>query len=140
MKRTLLVLVFGLISLPVFASAQDSAPVESAEQMVSDCRPIAAGRIEGNEVTMPDDFRSGLCWGAFLTIYRAIWLVDNTNVDGSKSKSYRPMLSVCPPHHVTETQLIKIFLAFAARHPDLLHEDFFQVAIDSAQEAFPCRR
>ena len=66
MKRIFVVLAFGLLSVPLFANAQVSEQVESAEQMVSDCKPLANAKIAGDEglcrLTSDREFVSARFW------------------------------------------------------------------------------
>jgi hypothetical protein len=50
-----------------------------------------------------------------------------------------PLLRACVPAEGTRVQMIKVFLAYADRHPEKLHQDFADVAIDSLGDAFPCK-
>lgn len=131
MKRIFVVLAFGVLSAPLFANAQVSGQVESAEQMVSDCKPLANAKITGDEVAVPSDLRSGICFGAFLAFYRAIWYVDGSG---------KPLFGVCAPHHISTTQLIKVFIAYTERHHERLQDDFFRIALNASREAFPCKQ
>lgn len=110
----------------------------SAEEMVSDCKAIASAPVNGDEITLPQDFKTGVCWGAFLSFQQSIRYVSNVNVDGSKSKFYRRLLGVCAPENASPSQHIKVFLAYAARHPEELNKTFFQVVLKANKEAFPC--
>lgn len=114
----------------VFSSCM--AQAQSAEEMVSNCREMASAKVVGENIAVPHDFESGKCWGAFGTLQTAITVVP---------KSYPkdgPVLGVCAPEDSTHSQLIKIFMAYTAKHPEQLHKDFFFVALASLREVFPC--
>lgn len=133
MNKLIVVLVFGFYFCAVpFARAQ------SAEEMVSNCEAISEAKIVGDHISLPQDFQSGVCWGAFLSFQSAIRYADNTNVDGSKSKFYRPLFQICAPPDSTASQLIKVFMNYASRHPEQLSKDYFRVALSANKEAFPC--
>ncbi|MFC5593821.1 Rap1a/Tai family immunity protein [Lysobacter niastensis] len=46
---------------------------------------------------------------------------------------------VCVPTAATAEQLIRVYVLWADRHPERLHEDEMDVAVASLKEAFPCR-
>ena len=48
------------------------AYAESAEVMLSACRPIAKAEITGDKVKLPQDFSTGMCWGAFGVLQEVI--------------------------------------------------------------------
>ena len=106
-----------------------SAFADSAEEMLSACRPIAKGDISGDYVKFPQNFSTGNCWGAFTVIQKMIVRVDDHR---------RPFFGVCAPASSTLSQLIAVFVDFAEKNPQRLHEDFFDVSIESLQKAFPC--
>ena len=114
-----LVLVFSVTS----ASAQ------SASEMLSACRPIAQAPVSGEGVVLQQTFESGLCWGAFATVQRVVKYVDEYG---------RLFFGVCAPASSRRTQLIAVFVRYAAENPQRLHEEYFAIALDSLQEAFPC--
>jgi hypothetical protein len=121
MKRLLLVLLAALIVIP-------SLRAESAEEMASNCKSIAAAKISEGQVGIPQDFGSGVCWGAFASLQKAITLAR----DGIR------VLGACVPTDASRTQLIQVFLEYSRRHPEQLDQDFFIVAVRAAQQSFPC--
>ena len=60
----LLIVVILLIAITAFA--------ESAEEMLSACRPITKAKITDDRVQLPQDIKSGMCWGAFGVIQEVI--------------------------------------------------------------------
>lgn len=105
---------------------------ETAEEMMSSCKYFADAEVRDQQVTLPGDFESGRCWGAFGAIQAAIVRVFRPAV--------LPAFSVCAPATSTRTQIIRIFLEYAKRNPKTLNEDYFEVALTALQEAFPCRQ
>ena len=103
---------------------------ETAEEMVSACHFILDAKVSNNEVDVPNDSESGLCWGAFLVLQKVIVIAAH----GEKI----PFLRVCAPADSTRTQLIAVFVEYAKRHPERYNEDFFFVAIDAERASFPC--
>jgi hypothetical protein len=105
---------------------------ESAEVMLSACREVASARVSENTAEIPEDFDSGMCWGAFAATQKAIVITNSRNA------SEGPVLGVCAPSESNRTQLIAVFIEYARTHPERLHEDFFLVALDALRKAFPC--
>jgi hypothetical protein len=103
---------------------------ETAGEMVSACRAIEAAEVQNNHLMLPQDFKSGQCWGAF-GVLQAV--TSYLNPDKT------PMLSVCATHG-TRTQMIAIFISYVARHPATYNKDFELVALASLMEEYPCRK
>ncbi len=112
---------------PVFGSMQQ----ETAEEMVSLCHLLSEPQINGQILVMPQDFGTGICWGAFASIGSVIYVKNNPTEDS-------PVFGICAPKRITRTQIIKIFLEYARRNPNWLNEDYVHVAILAIREAFPC--
>jgi hypothetical protein len=124
MKITSLVLVM------VFALGC-ACRAETTEEMVSSCKAISTtGQVVHGHVSLPQDFDSGVCWGAFATIQTVVAFVDPITL-----KHFFP---VCVPAGSTRTQLIQIFLVYAEAHPEEYQKDYFVVALTSMSKAFPC--
>jgi hypothetical protein len=123
MKWIGLVATLCLWSSPAFG--------ETAEEMASACRIVAAAKVVDGQVALPQDFDSGVCWGAFATLEKAVSVIVG-------SQSNVPTFGACTPETSTRTQLIAIFVEYTRRHPERLHESFFNIAIDSLRTAFPC--
>lgn len=116
----------------VFCSACCRA--ETAEEIVSSCRALSEAKVKGDDVILPEDFDSGVCWGTFAMVQQMI------TVERIQNGVHVPLFPVCAPVESTRTQLIQIFEQYAARHPECLHERFWPVVQSSLQGAFPCSR
>lgn len=103
---------------------------ETTEEMVSSCKAVAAAQVTNQHVSLPHDFDSGVCWGAFATIQTVMTLLDPT--------TSRHLLPGCVPAGSTRTQLIQVFLVYAQSHPEEYQKDYFVVALTSMYKAFPC--
>jgi len=125
MKITTLALVLVM----AFALRCDCR-AETTEEMVSACKAISTAKVINGQVSLPRDFDSGVCWGAFTTIQTLVRIVDQDTL--------KPLFHVCAPGESTRTQLIQIFLVYAQAHPEEYQEDYFAVAMSSMQKAFPC--
>lgn len=125
MKITTLALVAATLTLGYNCHA------ETTEEMVSSCRAISTqGQVTHGHVSLPQDFDSGVCWGAFGAFQTAVSFVDPTTL--------KHLLPVCGPTGATRTQLIQIFLVYAQAHPEEYQKDYFVVALTSISKAFPC--
>ena len=122
MLRTFLIVLLALGSKAALAS--------SAQELLSSCRPIAKADVRDKYVWFPPTYQTGTCWGAFYVIQKVIVHVDDSRL---------PIYGVCAPSSSTLTQLISIYVAYAEKNPQRLHEDFFDVALESLQNAFPCK-
>lgn len=103
---------------------------ETTEEMVSACKAISTAKVANGQISLPQDFTSGVCWGAFGTIQTVIDIADQGTL--------KHFFFVCAPEGGTRTQLIQIFLVYAQAHPEEYQKDYFVVALTSLQKAFPC--
>jgi hypothetical protein len=112
-----------LLTAPVAALGQTALDVESR------CREFTTVDVLPNgKINIP---RNGdFCWGAFTATQQLIVLGHSGGT---------PMLRVCPPSTTTRVQLIKVFLNYSQRHPELAHLSFGQVVWGALDEAFPCK-
>jgi Rap1a immunity proteins len=117
-----LALLFSLLAAPMSARAQTALEAESQ------CRDFATIDIRADgKVGIPPTAQ--FCWGAFAATQQLIVLGDDRGL---------PLLKVCPPSAITRVQLIKVFLSFSQRHPELAHLSFGQVVWSALDESFPC--
>jgi Rap1a immunity proteins len=119
-----------LAAVTFVAGCACTCRAETTEEMVSACRAISTAKVVNGQVDLPQDFDSGVCWGAFATIQTVITLVDPGTL--------KPVLHVCATTQSTRTQLIQIFLVYAQAHPERYQEDYFPVALTAISKAFPC--
>lgn len=120
-----------LIFLCLLVPCQIAFAFNSAEDLLSACKPLANAEIDSKQANFLGTFSTGECWGVFSTIQKVIVFVD--------AKEKKRIFGVCAPPSSTRTQLIAVFVAYAEKNPQRLNEDFFDVAISSLQEAFPCK-
>jgi hypothetical protein len=115
----------------VFASLAlaPAAYAESTAELLGSCKTVADGKVEGDKIWFREDYATGTCWGTFATFQRAI----NT-LDDKRLRFFR----VCAPATSTRHQLIAIFVEYARRNPQRLHEDFYPVVLSALVDAFPC--
>jgi hypothetical protein len=124
--RASLILVLVVVA---FAAVKPSR-ASTAEEMLSACRPIAAAKVSNRSIALPQDFDSGVCWGAFETLD---WMLTTMNV-----RTGSTFFPVCIPQNRTRPQLIAIFVKYAENHPARYAEEFTGVAYAAEREAFPC--
>jgi len=117
-----LFLLFGCVSIACRA--------ETAEEMLSACRPITHAKVSDGKVEMPLDFDSGSCWGAFGMLHGFLWVVDGNS---------KPLLNWCVPKDATRTELIAVFVKYTENHPDQYGQDFQLVVINSILQTYPCK-
>ena len=123
----------GIILATILLCFAPCVKAQSTEEMVSRCQELIQAKIIGDQVAVPQDFDSGVCWGSFKTIETVIHVWSPVPQNG-------PMFGVCTPDGTTVSQTIKIFSDYAARHPEKLNQNYFFVAIAALKEAFPCKR
>jgi hypothetical protein len=126
--KTVIRLLLGILLI----SCSSSAFAETAQEMLSACRPIAKANLSGSKgkATGPDTFNAGKCWGAFTVIQNAIERVDDRML---------LIYNLCPPAESSKTQLIAMFVDYAEKNPQRLQEEFFDVFLDALRKAFPCQ-
>ena len=116
-------LTIALLASPAITRA------ESAQQLLSACRPIATGETFESGITFPRTFETGMCWGLFAMLQEMTRHLDEKR---------RPIYFICSPESSTRSQLVKIFVKYADSVPERLHEDGTALALQSLQRAFPC--
>ena len=126
--KTVIRIFWGIL----FIFCSSSAFADTAQEMLSACRPIARANISGGKgkVAIPDTFKAGKCLGAFTVIQNGIERVDDRML---------LIYDICPPSESSRTQLIGMFVDYAEKNPQRLQEDFFDVFIDALRNAFPCK-
>jgi len=71
------------------------------------------------------------CWGAFMVLLA---------MTGFVIPEGTPMFGVCKPIAVRQSQLVAIFVQYAEQLPARWNEDFVVIALESLQNAFPCKQ
>ena len=102
----------------------------AAQELLSGCRPIANADVSGESIRFQRTYQTGVCWGTFGTIQKVIVHADETG---------QPIYRVCAPPSSTLSQLVAIFVSYAEKNPQRLHEEGFDIALASLQLAFPCK-
>jgi len=118
-----MVLLCVLLVLPATSQSQ------SAADMQSNCRDVISSLTTEETIQMPQDYRSGICWGFFAAIQKAMVIAN---------ESSERALGVCAPAESKRSQLIKVFDNYVSEHPERLHEEAFWVALNAYSEVWGC--
>ena len=127
--KTVRVALTSLLIVVAFSAVTPSY-ASTAEEMLSACRLITTAKISNGNINLPQDFDSGVCWGAFETLDYMLMTVNFA--------TQKPMFGVCLPENRTRPQLIAIFVKYAENHPARYSDDFIPVAFAAAKDAFSC--
>jgi hypothetical protein len=119
----------GLLFILILAFAAKFCAGETAEEMLSACRPITQAKISNGTVDLPSDFESGTCWGAFGMLQSVLFLQEP---NGERT------LHSCPSSDVTRTELTAIFVKYVTEHPEDYSKGFQLVALNSILKVYPC--
>jgi Rap1a immunity proteins len=120
-------------SLPLFSAPAHS--LESADELLSSCeRFLQVARITEASVTITgDDVQAHQCW-AYLNAFQQLSAIRNA----SEMPTKRTITRACPPEESELVQLIRVFVAYAQKHPEDLHQRAAYVTLDALRAAFPC--
>lgn|SRR5487761_788539 len=104
-----------------------------ALQLQSDCRPYEQATVMDNgNITVQSSLATAQRWGAFAIIQT----LGHTAWPAGK----HTILRTCLPPEGTRLELIKVFLGYIGRHPELGHHEGAFVAVKALQQAYPCSR
>lgn len=102
---------------------------ETVLEMVSACRGLQNVNVQDGRFDFPGDNSSVVCWGAFVAIQ---------SLSVMQWPNGAMLLGACPPANSTRLELIKVFLKYAAGHPEKLHEPFGNGLVTALVTAYPC--
>jgi hypothetical protein len=122
--------LFVLMLIVAGLTSGKTCYAETAEEMLSACRPVMNAKVSDGKINLPPDFESGACWGAFGAIQDLLTAIN--------AITKKPMFGVCMPESTTRTQIIAIFVRYAEKHPEKYNERFVWVAEAGIREVFPC--
>ena len=119
-----------LLSLALCGPAASS--VDSANELLSACEGLlSSSRLEGTNISIPTaDYMANQCWGYI----RAFQDLSYIEVAGDKST----VTHACPAEGSSELQWVRVFVAYAQKHPERLHESGASMAFDAFRSAFRC--
>ncbi len=104
------------------------AYAQTAEKLASTCKNVVA---KGNAriTVLPQDFDSGLCWGAFAVVEQSL------RPSGPPQKQGP---GICIPENSPRVRLISTFNEYLTNHPDRKGEEFYVVLRDALRMALAC--
>jgi hypothetical protein len=109
------------------------AEAESVEKMLAACKQVATSSSNVRITVLPQDFDSGLCWGAFGVLEQFVKALNGTKVPSQLGSG------ICVPDNTARSRLINAFVEFVKAHPDRGQQEFYPAARDALTAAFPCR-
>jgi hypothetical protein len=114
------------------ATPSQAGPLgQTVAEMASNCEVFRSVDVRTGKLSFKaDDFRTGVCWGSFLSFFYFANLVEETQ---------RSPLHVCPPESAKVATFIQIFIEYADQHPQYANEPFGIIAQVALMQAFPCR-
>lgn len=119
----------ALVATFLFALSNTAKANWTAGQLLNACQRLDQSlRVTGDTVAFNQDFETIYCWG-FMS---AMQQTSAMYVDG------KSMLMSCVPQSATLTQLIKVFVGWGNRHPEMLHHSAAGAVANALLEAFPC--
>ncbi len=158
MKQAVLI-ALSILWIPAIAGAQ-TPPGPSTETALAWCRPYLTAQSPKQP---PRTFETGACTGVFLTIEHVTNRLgicpaeelapsgphlEHPLVTSSRPKIVipdptggRPQNSVPNevPTTLTREQMIRVFMAYAKKHPERNRDSFVSVAIDALRSVYPCK-
>jgi hypothetical protein len=114
-KTTVIAVILLANALPSASRADNS--INSGNAYIRGCEDFISESTQ-------DEFKQGKCIGAMHVIYFY--------------SSYK--FGYCPPEGSNVGQAVRIVLKYMSQHPEILHQDFAELAVLALQEAWPCRR
>lgn len=114
----------------VLIGGAGAASAQTAQQLLSACRPVALGEVTAEGVRFGRTFETGLCWGTFAMLQEVV-------VRGDEQR--RPLLQACVPASSTRSQFVQVFVKYAEARPERLHEEGAAMALEGLQQAYPCK-
>jgi hypothetical protein len=122
----------ALVLLLLLAGCVPAASFENANELLSGCELfLGSVRMQGTGFAIQtNDTNAHQCWG-YIQAVQALSAVVN---EGDKF----PITHACLPPTSTGLQLVRVFVSYAQRHPENLHERAGSMALDAFRAAFPC--
>jgi hypothetical protein len=130
-KRWILILAAMTVLGGTCARAVEIQVSQTIEVMRENCEPFRYADPRRKMLGVPADFRTGVCWGTFASLYHATFLADQNK---------RRLLHVCPRKDATIVDFIQTFLTFTDGHARS-HDAIFALEAHTAlATAYPCKR
>jgi hypothetical protein len=121
----------ALLLLLLALGCEPSNAFENANELLGSCESFLSGlRQRGNEFAIRnDDPNAHECWGYI----RAFQDLSAIGDDASST-----IIHACPPAESTGIQLVRVFVAYAHRHTQDLHQSAGLMTLYALRAAFPC--
>jgi hypothetical protein len=122
----------AVILLLLIAGCVPARAFESANELLSACERFLGGvRLHGDQFSIQNNDTSAYqCWGYIMAFQELSAIVD----EGAKDTITR----ACPPPVSTGIQMVRVFVSYAQKHPEMLHERAGIMVLDAFRTAFPC--
>ena len=123
-----------LAALGTPTRAQAPAPGGGADPLSALYLANACQKSLQGARTAADSMSVGFCYGTVITLVHTQDYYEDAGALGNARR-------FCAPHgQITVEQWVRIFLDYAARHPNQLHLNRVAVLMQAFGEAFPCQR
>lgn len=113
-------ILLGFLAAATPAARAADGP--DASQMLSQCQWVKGAVLTDERVILPKNAGAYMCFGYF----------------GAVQDLITAFPGICIPSEVRETQIIRVFVAYAEAHPETLHEQPQIIALTALAAAFPC--
>ena len=128
-----------VLAIFVLLTPNSEVSARTGGEVLQSCEAYVRGvkTIGPDLIRIPPEAR--LCTDyleAIMDLVPSVWPEDCITPSGPCKKS---VLRICPPEGVKLSQYIRIFVNYAQRNPNLLHDEAGHIAILAFQQAFPCR-
>jgi hypothetical protein len=128
--------MWAVLKAAVLVATAAQAQLSDAERtaaftrsVVESCRELSQARTSETGVIL-ESVNQAVCLGLMTTYMRTLNIRD--------TETNKPTLSVCTPASVGAVQLAKVFVTFVDGHPARMEQDWYLVAYEAFQQAFPC--
>jgi hypothetical protein len=126
--RTLIAAVLVLLSTPVAGAANNGAALLNGRDLAKACHVLKRGLAGKREqIKIPNTKDAFLCWGYMQAIQDLVVLTT-------------PIIGSCPPEGTPTLDLLRSFLRYARRDPDVLKANPAVAVLKALQDAYPCNQ
>lgn len=129
----------ALIVITCLWAMSSQTQSKTANEMLVNCEHFLSNSqfYPNNRFSYSQDEQSFSCLNYFYAVQDfAYTSVANINTPND----FKTLLNACLPNGVGTIQIIRIFVEYAHRHPERLHEAMPLPTMEALLAAFPCRR
>jgi hypothetical protein len=122
----------ALMLLLLVAGCVPASAFGSANELLSSCeRFLGAVRLQGDQFSIQNnDPNAHQCWSYIQAFQELSAIVD----EGAKVT----ITQACPPAASTGVRMVRVFVSYAQKHPENLHERAGLMVLNAFRTAFPC--